>query len=106
VSAADRGGRGLGQTDVTDLARRDECGQGADGVLDRRVRIDSVLVVQIDMVGGQPLQGAFDRDADVRRAAVENAWAALECETMPNFVANTTFSRRSLMARPTSSSLV
>src|SRR5437764_905036 len=29
-----------------------------------------------------------------------------ECETMPNFVANTTSSRRPMMARPTRSSLV
>jgi hypothetical protein len=35
-----------------------------------------VLVVQVDVVGAEPLQGALDRDADVRRAAVEDAGAA------------------------------
>src|SRR3989442_355192 len=76
VGAADRAGTGLGQPDVADFPRGDEFGQGADGVLDGRVRIDSVLVVQIDVVGAQPLQGTFDRDADVRRTAVEDAGAA------------------------------
>ena len=56
VGAADRGGASLGQPDVADLARGDELGQGADGVLDGRLRIDAVLVVQIDVVGAQPLQ--------------------------------------------------
>ena len=56
VSAADRGGAGLGQPDVADLALGDELRQGADGVLDGGLRIDAVLVVQIDVVGAQPLQ--------------------------------------------------
>ena len=36
-----------------------------------RVRVDAVLVVQVDVVGAEPLQRAFDGGADVRRAAVE-----------------------------------
>ena len=76
VGAADRGGAGLGQPDVADLALGDELGQRADGILDGRVRVDPVLVVQVDVVGAQPLEGALDRDADVRRAAVEDAGAA------------------------------
>ena len=47
-----------------------------DGVLDRRVRVDPVLVVQVDVVGAEPLQGALDGGADVGRAAVEHAGAA------------------------------
>jgi hypothetical protein len=35
------------------------------------------LVVQVDVVGAQPLQGALDRHADVRRAAVDDAWSAV-----------------------------
>jgi len=35
-----------------------------------------VLVVQVDVVGAEPLQGALDGGADVRRAAVEDARAA------------------------------
>ena len=76
VGAADRRGAGLGQADVQDLALGDQLGQGADGVLDRGVRVDPVLVVEVDAVGAEPLQGALDRGADVRRAAVEHAGAA------------------------------
>jgi hypothetical protein len=35
-----------------------------------------VLVVQIDVVGAQPLKGTLDGDADVRRAVVEDARTA------------------------------
>ena len=76
VGAADRGGAGLGQADVADLALGDQLGQSADGLLDGGVRVDPVLVVQVDVVGAEPLQGALDRGADVRRAAVEDAGAA------------------------------
>ena len=51
VGPTDRGGAGLGQADVPDLALGDQLGQGADGVLDGRVRVDPVLVVQVDVVG-------------------------------------------------------
>ena len=71
VGAADRVGPGRGQADVADLALGDELGDRADGVLDRRVRVDAVLVVQVDVVGAQPSQRALDGGADVGRAAVE-----------------------------------
>ena len=94
VGSADRVGPGLGQADVADLALRDQLGEGADGVLDGRVRVDPVLVVQVDVVGAEPLQGPFDRGADVRRAAVEVPGPPPAWETKPNFVARTTLSRR------------
>jgi hypothetical protein len=47
---------GLRQPDVADLALDDQLRQGADGLLDGRVRVDPVLVVQIDVVGGQPFE--------------------------------------------------
>jgi len=72
--------------DVADLAFRDELGQSTDGPIDGRVRIDPVLVVQVDVVGAQPLEGTLDCDADVRRAAVEEAGAAAgvrdDCRTL------------------------
>ena len=76
VGAADRCGAGLGKADVQDLSLGNQLGQGADGVLDRGVRVDPVLVVEVDAVGAQPLQGAFDRDPDVRRAAEHSGAAA------------------------------
>jgi hypothetical protein len=72
VGASDRCGPGLGQADVQDLSLGHQLGQGAHGVLDRRVRVDPVLVVEVDAIGTEPLQGAFDRGPDVRRAAVEH----------------------------------
>src|SRR5437868_1805451 len=71
VGATDRFGRGFGEADVQDLALGHQFGNGADGVLDRSVWVDPVLVVEVDAVGPEPLQGAFDRGADVRGAAVE-----------------------------------
>ena len=53
-----------------------QLGERADGVLDRRVRVDAVLVVQVDVVGAEPPQRALDRGADVGRAAVEAPRAA------------------------------
>jgi hypothetical protein len=76
VSAADCGGASLGQADVADLALGDQLGQGADGALDGGLRIDPVLVVQVDVVGAEPLQRPLDCDADARGAAVEDAGAA------------------------------
>jgi hypothetical protein len=97
---------GLGQADVADLALGDQLGQRADGVLDRRVRVDAVLVVQVDVVGAQPAQRALDGGADVGGAAVEpTPGGAAGVGDEPNLVASTTWSRRPLMARPTSSSL-
>ena len=61
VRAADRRRRGLGQAEVADLALGDELGQRADGLLDRRARVDAVLVVQVDVVGAEPAQRALDR---------------------------------------------
>jgi len=76
MGAADGVHPGLGQADVADLALGDQLGQGADGVLDRGVGVDAVLVVQVDVVGAEPTQRTLDRGADVRGAAVEDTGAA------------------------------
>src|SRR5438876_433373 len=61
---------------VADLAFGDQPGQSADGLLDGSVAVDPVLVVQVDVVGAQPLEGALDCGADVFRAAVGDSGAA------------------------------
>jgi hypothetical protein len=38
---------------VADLSRRDQIAHGAHGVFDRRVGVDTVLVVEIDVVDAQ-----------------------------------------------------
>jgi hypothetical protein len=75
VGAADGCGPGLGQPDVQDLSLGHQFGEDADGVLDGSVRVDPVLVVEVDAVGSEPLQRALDRRPDVRRAAVEHPGA-------------------------------
>ena len=42
-----------------------------DRLLDRRVRVDPVLVVEIDVVDAEALEAAFDRLPHVVRAAVD-----------------------------------
>ena len=105
VRAADGVRAGLGEAEGADLALGDQLADRADGLLDRGVRVDPVLVVQVDVVGAEPLQRALDGRADVGRPAVEIPGPAPACETRPNFVASTTWSRRPFRARPRSSSL-
>lgn len=71
-------------------------------------RVDTVLVVQVDVVGaktfqGEPSTAAFTLAAVLSvtpGAGLSPAW-----ETSPNLVATTAWSRRLLMALPTTSSL-
>ena len=67
---------GLGQSEVADLALAHQVGHSPDGVLDRSVRVDPMLVVQVDVVSAEALQGALDGGADVRRGAVDHAGSA------------------------------
>ena len=91
-----------------DLARLDELGHRADGLLDRRVGVDAVLVVEVDVVG-RPGAAASPRRPGARTPGGRRRRGAVgssRSRTMPNFVASTTSSRRPSIARPTSSSFV
>ena len=106
VGAADGVGAGFGQAEVQHLALGDQLGDRARGLLDRRARVDAVLVVQVDVVGAEAAQRPLDGGADVGGAAVDGAGGTPpRCETRPNLVAMTTWSRRPSTARPTTSSL-
>ena len=70
---ADGADAGLGQPELLDLALCDEVLDGAGDVLDRHVRVDAVLVQQVDPVGPEALQGGVDDLPDVLGAAVEGA---------------------------------
>jgi hypothetical protein len=63
----------LGQTDPADLALVDEPGQSADGLLDRDLGIDAMLLVEVDRVDAQPPQARLAGLADVLRATVDRA---------------------------------
>ena len=59
VCAADGFGRRLRQADVAHLACAHQLGHGADRVLDRRVGVDAVLVVEVDRVDAEPLEAGL-----------------------------------------------
>src|ERR1700675_5173537 len=44
---------------MSDLALLDQFRQGANRLFDRRIRIDAVLVVEVDVLDAQPLQTSF-----------------------------------------------
>jgi hypothetical protein len=66
----------FGEANVADLAFRDQLGQSTDGVFDRGVRVDTVLVVQVDVVCPEAPEGTVDGYGAIRGAAVENSRAA------------------------------
>src|SRR3546814_14966287 len=84
VGAADVGDAGFGQTKVAYLALPYEVTERAGHVLDRYVAVDEVLVEQIDVVGMQTRQRAFEGTADVFGSAAVTAElgvASLDVET-------------------------
>jgi hypothetical protein len=70
----------LRQAPVQDLPLLHELLHGAGHVFDRHRRIHPVLVQQVDAVGAQALQHAFDRLLDVGRAAVQAGQALARLE--------------------------
>src|SRR6185436_12149351 len=70
VGAADCLHAGLGEAEVLDLALLDQFLDGACDVFDRDVRVDAVLVEEVDRVGAQAPQRIFDASRDRLRTAV------------------------------------
>ena len=83
MGAADRSGAGLGHPEVVDLAGVDELLDGAGDLLDGDVRVDSVLVEQIDGVGPQATEGALDGGTDVIRSTGDAGLLAVRIEGEP-----------------------
>ena len=69
--AADGLGGGFGEAEVIDLALGDEVFDGARDVFDRDVRIDAMLVEEVDAVGAETLEGGVGDGLDVIGAGVE-----------------------------------
>ncbi len=70
VGAADGVGTSFGEAEVLDLACGDEVFDGPGGVFDGGVGVDAVLVVEVDDVGLEALEGGFDDLLDVFGLAV------------------------------------
>ena len=90
MGAADRLHAGLGEAEVLHLAFADQVLHRAGDVFDRHVRIDAMLVEEIDDVGPQPLERSLGDRLDVLRPAVEAAACACGPISKPNLVAITT----------------
>ena len=65
---------------MPDLALSAEVADGPGHVFDRHLRIDSVLVEQVDVVSPEPLQHLLHDLADVVRPAVESSGFEVETE--------------------------
>src|SRR5882672_10302097 len=63
--AANRLGSCLGETEVTDLPRFHQLSHRADGIFDRGIGIDAMLIIEIDNVGSEALQTGFASGTDV-----------------------------------------
>ena len=62
---------GLGQAEVANLAGLHQPGHRADRVLDRHIRVDAVLVEEVDVVRAEALERGLADAPDVFRAAVQ-----------------------------------
>ena len=73
----DAPGLPVGNADIAHLAAGDEVVERPQRLVDRRHRVGAVQLVEIDMIGLQPLQAAIDRVHDVaaRGAALVGALA-------------------------------
>jgi hypothetical protein len=78
VRAADRRRRGLAEPEEADLPLLHELGHRPDRLLDWHLRVDAVLVVEVDVIGAEPLERRLAGAADVLGGAVDaEAVAAL-----------------------------
>ncbi len=71
MSAADGGGRRLGEAEVAHLAGGDQLAHGADGLLDRNLGVHPMQVVQVDVVDTEAGKRCVARLRHVGRIAVD-----------------------------------
>jgi hypothetical protein len=104
VGAADGVEAGLAEAKMVDLALFHETGHGPDRVGDRHLRVDPVLVVEVDRLDPEPPQARCAGLRHVVGMAVVPPRFPFGPRMLPNFVQTKTSSRRPLSARPRSSS--
>ena len=74
MSPPDGCGRSFGKSDVTNFTLLHKIGHRANGLFDWRVRIDAVLVVEIDRVDIQPPQTGVASGVNVFRLSVDSPY--------------------------------
>ena len=62
---------GFRQAPVSNFSLPDESGHGFGHFFDRSIRVNSVLIVQVDIIRPQSFEGAFQRVSDMARTAGE-----------------------------------
>src|SRR5690606_6384760 len=72
--SAKRGGASLREFVVAHLAARDEFRHRAYRLFDRSIRIDSVLIVKVDVVDTETTQAGVASRTDVLRAAADSTF--------------------------------
>ena len=81
VGATDRLHACFGQPEVLDLAFANQVLHRTRDILDRHIRVDAMLIEEIDSVGFETRERCVSHFADMRRAAVEaRLFAVLELE--------------------------
>ena len=112
VGATNRLDACLGKAEVLDLALLNQFLHRSGHVFDRHVRVNPVLIEQVDGLDLEPLERAFDGLLDVLRPAIQARrpfiprGSKLGLRSNPNLVAITTCPRNGARASPTSSSFV
>ena len=71
LCASDRVGFGFGQAKVAHFARFNELGHGTNGVLDRCLGINSVLIIEVDRIDLKAKQGRFTSRAHIVRLSID-----------------------------------
>src|SRR5207245_8092410 len=89
VCAADRAHACFRHPEVFHLSLPDQVCEGSCHVFDRHVRVDTVLIIEIDDVGPEPLQRTLDALLEVLGPAVLHRGPA-GISSDPNLVAITT----------------
>ncbi len=72
MGPADGLGARLRQSEKTDLALFDEPRHGANRILDRRVGVDAVLIIEVDDIGAETLQAGLAGADHIIRPAVDH----------------------------------
>src|SRR5271155_775475 len=72
VGAANGGWGRFGEAEIFYFAGFDQFGHSAYGVFDRRVRVDAMLVIEIDVIDAKAFQGSVAGGADVFGLATDD----------------------------------